>query len=107
MTITCSLYTNGRWHDADGGATFTRSHPLNAEAPSTAAAGFVTDCHPSTGVMICVSVPAVALIAPSVSHVAVTITKASGVGMVTTSGSSHFVEPSPTAPLLSKLPVRQ
>ncbi|MDU4231227.1 MAG: hypothetical protein E7I02_25200, partial [Klebsiella grimontii] len=24
MTITCSLYTNGQWHDAEGRATFTR-----------------------------------------------------------------------------------
>ncbi|WP_227545633.1 hypothetical protein, partial [Klebsiella oxytoca] len=24
MTITCTLYTNGQWHDAEGHATFTR-----------------------------------------------------------------------------------
>ncbi|HIH6574893.1 TPA: hypothetical protein ACYRLB_005752, partial [Klebsiella michiganensis] len=24
MTITCNLYTNGQWHDAEGHATFTR-----------------------------------------------------------------------------------
>ncbi|HGY5975108.1 TPA: hypothetical protein ACNV5T_005837, partial [Klebsiella michiganensis] len=24
MTITCNLYTNGQWHDAEGQATFTR-----------------------------------------------------------------------------------
>lgn len=47
MSLTCSLYTNGRWHDADGGATFTRSHPLNAEAPSTAAAASLADAQRS------------------------------------------------------------
>ncbi|HIH6666657.1 TPA: hypothetical protein ACYRSX_005742, partial [Klebsiella michiganensis] len=28
MTITCNLYTNGQWHDAEGHATFTRDNPL-------------------------------------------------------------------------------
>ncbi|HIH6609236.1 TPA: hypothetical protein ACYRS8_005713, partial [Klebsiella michiganensis] len=26
MTITCNLYTNGQWHDAEGHATFTRDN---------------------------------------------------------------------------------
>ncbi|MDJ1655345.1 salicylaldehyde dehydrogenase, partial [Raoultella sp. Ech2A] len=47
MSLTCSLYTNGRWHDADDGATFTRSHPLNAEAASTAAAASLADARRS------------------------------------------------------------
>ncbi|MGX2012740.1 hypothetical protein ACWIVX_23165, partial [Enterobacter asburiae] len=25
MTITCNLYTDGQWHDAEGQATFTRT----------------------------------------------------------------------------------
>lgn len=34
MTITCNLYTNGQWHDAEGHATFTRDNPLTPEPPS-------------------------------------------------------------------------
>lgn len=43
MTITCSLYSGGRWHDAEGHATFTRRHPQNSEIVSTAAAASLND----------------------------------------------------------------
>ena len=36
MTITCTLYTNGQWHDAEGHATFTRHNPLTQENASVA-----------------------------------------------------------------------
>ena len=29
MTITCNLYLNGQWHDAEGRRTFTRRHPAH------------------------------------------------------------------------------
>ncbi len=38
MTITCNLYINGQWHDAEGRRTFTRRHPAHDEAASVAAA---------------------------------------------------------------------
>ncbi|MGF0789033.1 hypothetical protein ACQR7O_19820, partial [Klebsiella pneumoniae] len=30
MTITCNLYINGQWHDAEGRRTFTRRHQSQA-----------------------------------------------------------------------------
>lgn len=38
MTITCNLYTDGQWHDAEGRATFTRTNPLSEQPASTASA---------------------------------------------------------------------
>lgn len=38
MTITCNLYINGQWHDAEGRRTFTRRRPAHDEAASVAAA---------------------------------------------------------------------
>ncbi|HGY5770038.1 TPA: hypothetical protein ACNU5L_005319, partial [Raoultella ornithinolytica] len=38
MTITCNLYTDGQWHDAEGQATFTRTNPLSEQPASTASA---------------------------------------------------------------------
>ncbi len=29
MTITCNLYIDGQWHDAEGRRTFTRRHPAH------------------------------------------------------------------------------
>ncbi|HID4412210.1 TPA: hypothetical protein ACXEWY_004151, partial [Klebsiella pneumoniae] len=29
MTITCNLYINGQWHDAEGRRTFTRRRPAH------------------------------------------------------------------------------
>lgn len=43
MTITCSLYTNGQWHDAEGRATFTRNNPLTQETASVASAASLAD----------------------------------------------------------------
>lgn len=43
MTITCNLYTNGQWHDADTHATFTRHNPLTAEIASIASAAGLED----------------------------------------------------------------
>ncbi|EPL8002505.1 aldehyde dehydrogenase [Klebsiella aerogenes] len=43
MTITCSLYSGGRWHDAEGRATFTRRYPQHSEIASTAAAASIND----------------------------------------------------------------
>ncbi len=43
MTITCSLYSGGRWHDAEGHATFTRRYPQHSEIASTAAAASIND----------------------------------------------------------------
>ncbi|MFQ9621746.1 MAG: hypothetical protein ACLR17_04670 [Enterobacteriaceae bacterium] len=33
MTITCNLYTNGQWHDAEGHATFTAIIRSRTNAP--------------------------------------------------------------------------
>lgn len=43
MTITCTLFINGESCAAQGGATFTRHHPLNEAPASTAAAGTPDD----------------------------------------------------------------
>ncbi|HDW3801292.1 TPA: salicylaldehyde dehydrogenase, partial [Klebsiella pneumoniae] len=43
MTITCNLYINGQWHDAEGRRTFTRRHPAHDEAASVAAAASLAD----------------------------------------------------------------
>ena len=43
MTITCTLYTNGQWHDAEGHATFTRYNPLTQESASVASAASLAD----------------------------------------------------------------
>ena len=43
MTITCTLYTNGQWHDAEGHATFTRYNPLTQENASVASAASLAD----------------------------------------------------------------
>lgn len=43
MTITCNLYTNGQWHDAEGHATFTRDNPLTHERASVASAASLAD----------------------------------------------------------------
>ena len=43
MTITCNLYTNGQWHDAEGQATFTRDNPLTHERASVASAASLAD----------------------------------------------------------------
>ena len=43
MTITCNLYTNGQWHDAEGHATFTRDNPLTRERASVASAASLAD----------------------------------------------------------------
>ena len=43
MTITCSLYSNGQWHDAEGRATFTRNNPLTQETASVASAASLAD----------------------------------------------------------------
>ncbi len=46
MTITCNLYINGQWHDAEGRRTFTRRHPAHDEAASVAAAASLADGKP-------------------------------------------------------------
>ncbi|STU74117.1 4-aminobutyraldehyde dehydrogenase [Klebsiella pneumoniae subsp. ozaenae] len=33
MTITCNLYIDGQWHDAEGRRTFTRRHPATMRQP--------------------------------------------------------------------------
>ena len=38
MTITCNLYIDGQWHDAEGRRTFTRRHPAHDDVASVAAA---------------------------------------------------------------------
>ncbi len=43
MTITCNLYINGQWHDAEGRRTFTRRRPAHDEAASVAAAASLAD----------------------------------------------------------------
>jgi benzaldehyde dehydrogenase (NAD) len=43
MTITCSLYSGGQWHDAEGNATFTRRNPLSGEIASVAPAASLYD----------------------------------------------------------------
>lgn len=43
MTITCNLYTNGQWHDAEGHATFSRHSPVTEEIVSVASAATLTD----------------------------------------------------------------
>ncbi|HBP35205.1 MAG TPA: salicylaldehyde dehydrogenase, partial [Raoultella ornithinolytica] len=43
MTITCNLYTDGQWHDAEGQATFTRTNPLSEQPASTASAASLAD----------------------------------------------------------------
>lgn len=43
MTITCNLYIDGQWHDAEGRRTFTRRHPAHDEAASVAAAASLAD----------------------------------------------------------------
>ncbi len=43
MTITCSLYSGGQWHDAEGRATFTRRNPLSGEIVSVAPAASLYD----------------------------------------------------------------
>ncbi len=43
MTITCNLYINGQWHDAEGRRTFTRRHPAHDEAASVAATASLAD----------------------------------------------------------------
>ena len=47
MTITCNLYTNGQWHDAEGQATFSRHHPLSEETVSVASAASLADARRS------------------------------------------------------------
>ncbi|HHV4047871.1 TPA: aldehyde dehydrogenase family protein [Klebsiella pneumoniae] len=43
MTITCNLYIDGQWHDAEGRRTFTRRHPAHDESASVAAAASLAD----------------------------------------------------------------
>ena len=47
MTITCNLYTDGQWHDAEGQATFTRTNPLSEQPASTASAASLADARRS------------------------------------------------------------
>lgn len=43
MTITCNLYIDGQWHDAEGRRTFTRRHPAHDDVASVAAAASLAD----------------------------------------------------------------
>ncbi len=43
MTITCNLYLNGQWHDAESRRTFTRRHPAHDDVASVAAAASLAD----------------------------------------------------------------
>ncbi|VTM89278.1 Uncharacterised protein [Raoultella ornithinolytica] len=47
MTITCNLYTDGQWHDAEDQATFTRTNPLSEQPASTASAASLADARRS------------------------------------------------------------
>lgn len=43
MTITCNLYIDGQWHDAEDRRTFTRRHPAQDDVASVAAAASLAD----------------------------------------------------------------
>ncbi|MBE0015095.1 aldehyde dehydrogenase family protein, partial [Raoultella planticola] len=47
MTITCNLYTQGQWHDAEGQATFIRANPLSEQPASIASAASLADARRS------------------------------------------------------------